>query len=99
MSLRKLKSANNQSRIQDKKAFKLQEGKCRICGEDDYDLLDSHRIKAGADGGKYTRANTIVCCCKCHRLIHSDKIQIIGWVKSTAGKLLHIIENDEEKFL
>ncbi len=72
-----------------KKVRKKSEGKCRICGEADYVLLDVHRIKHGSS---YTFDGTLVLCSKCHRLVHADKIKIIGWFKSTAGRLLHIID-------
>ena len=84
-----------------KKIYKHAKGKCKICGEDDYNLLDVHRsITEGKDVGKYTEPNVIVACANCHRKIHAGKIQILGWKKSTKGKLLHIVrENGEEDFV
>jgi len=83
-----------------KKVYKHSEGKCRICGEDNYNLLDAHRILPGKDGGKYTISNTTACCSNCHRKIHAGEIQVLGWVNSTKGKLLHIIrENGKEDFV
>ena len=74
--------------------------KCKICGENDYTVLDVHRILNGCDGGKYTISNSVICCCKCHRKIHANKIQILKWVNSTAGRKLYIIDEDgNEQFL
>ena len=83
-----------------KKAFKRRAGECQICGEKKYELLDTHRWrKEGKDGGKYTTDNCICVCTTCHRLIHSNKIKIIGTYNSTAGKLLNYTdENGEEQF-
>ena len=80
-----------------KKIRKLSEGKCRICGEDNYILLDVHRI---IPGSAYTFNGTTITCMSCHRLIHANKIKILGWVNSTAGRLLHIIDKaGKEQFL
>lgn len=89
------------AKLINKKIYKKAEGKCRICGETDYEILDVHRaIVPGKDGGKYTKGNSICCCSNCHRKIHADKIQILGWHTSTKGKVLHIIrENGEEDFV
>jgi len=74
--------------------------KCRICGEKDYDLLDVHRIKAGAEGGRYIVYNTVCLCVVCHRYLHKDRIKILGWKMSTVGELLHIINlKGEEDFI
>jgi hypothetical protein len=79
-----------------KKYQKLVARKCRICGEDDYRLLDTHRLEHGA---AYSVDNVLVCCVTCHRKHHSGVIKLIGWVHSTAGRLLHWIdENGEEQF-
>jgi len=83
-----------------KKKFKRKEGSCKICGENKYELLDTHRWKTeGKDGGKYTTNNCICVCVKCHRLIHNNKIKIINMYNSTCGKLVNYIdENGEEQF-
>jgi len=92
---RKLKRAFGSKKIR-----KLASGKCIICNEPEYTLLDVHRIKPGSEGGKYSYENTAVLCCRCHRLEQDGKIIVKGWVNSTAGRLLHIIdENGEEQFL
>ena len=82
-----------------KQKFKRISKKCRICGEDDYTLLDVHRIVPGKDGGKYTNWNSVTLCCKCHRLVHGGNIKIKGWHNSTAGKILLIGRDDEEEFI
>jgi len=80
-----------------KKAFKRREKKCQFCNEERYELLDSHRIRYGQE---YSNQNCVCVCTKCHRLIHNNKIKIIGWKYSTAGKLIHYIDEDgEEKFI
>lgn len=52
-----------------KQQYKKYIGKCYFCAENNIKLLDCHRILEGADGGKYTRRNTIVCCALCHRKV------------------------------
>ena len=83
-----------------KKSFKRRYNCCYICGENTYELLDVHRWRIeGKDGGKYSNDNCLVICVRCHRLIHSNKIKIIGIFNSTCGKLLNYIdENGEEQF-
>lgn len=51
-------------------------GRCLFCGEGNYDLLDTHRIEYGEDGGKYSNFNCVVACVRCHRLIHSGEIVV-----------------------
>lgn len=82
----------------DKKTTKLMDQCCQVCGEDDYDLLDVHRIKQGSEGGKYTKHNTVTLCCRCHRLTHTGKIKILGKFPSTLGRdvILYINEQGEE---
>ena len=83
-----------------KKSFKRRHKFCQICKENKYELLDVHRWNIeGKDGGKYSNDNCICVCVKCHRLIHSHKIKIIGIYNSSAGKLLNYIdENGKEHF-
>jgi len=75
-----------------KKEFKRRAGKCSICGEKEYKLLDVHRWRI--PGGKYENSNCICCCVKCHRFIHSGLIEIIGVFDSTKGKIVHYIDKD-----
>lgn len=82
-----------------KQIKKLIEKKCYFCGEDDYDLLDVHRILEGKDGGKYVDHNMVVSCSLCHRKIHAGRIEIKGRYYSTSGRyLLHYFEDGEEKW-
>ena len=89
------------AKLINKKTYKHSEGKCRICGETDYDTLDVHRLMTpGKDGGKYTIPNSVTICVLCHRKVHAGKIQILGWHNSTKGRVLHIIrENGKEDFV
>jgi len=83
-----------------KKIFKRRAGECQICGEKEYILLDTHRWRVpGKEGGKYSNRNCICVCTKCHRLIHANKIKILGIFYSTAGKLLNYTDiNGKEQF-
>jgi len=83
-----------------KKAFKRRNKSCQICGEETYELLDTHRIIPGEKGGKYTNSNCVCLCTSCHRKHHSGLIDIKGWYSSTGGKLLlYIDEEGEEQFI
>ena len=82
------------SKLINKKIYKRSEGKCRICGETDYDLLNVHRILPGCEQGKYSTVNTVCLCLSCHRKVHTGRITILGWYTSTKGKVLHIIKED-----
>jgi hypothetical protein len=79
-------------KISNKKIYKLSAKECKICGENDYCLLNVHRIIAGEHGGKYTVYNSICLCVRCHTLVHDGQIKIIGIFDSTAGKLLHYFD-------
>jgi hypothetical protein len=95
---KKIISKNN--KIQSKKYFKKMQGKCRISGETNTELLDVHRIKPGSEGGKYTLDNVVVVSCSIHRKIHANEIKVLGWVHSTKGKLLHYIDEEgNEQFV
>ena len=83
-----------------KQAFKKAEGKCRICGETDYALLDVHRLLPGAEGGRYTKTNSVVCCANCHRKVHDGQVKLDRYFTSTGGKpLLRAYIDDKEIFL
>lgn len=88
------------AKLINKKALKKTEGKCYFCPEDDYDLLDVHRIVEGSDGGRYTRNNSLVVCCKCHRKITYGKIKTIRKYLTSSGRwVLHYIDElGNEKF-
>jgi hypothetical protein len=73
--------------------------KCYFCPEDNYDLLDCHRIIPGQVGGKYTDFNMMTTCCKCHRKIHAGIIKILGkYFTSGARYVVNYIEDGEEKW-
>jgi hypothetical protein len=79
-----------------KKMKKRINKRCPFCGEDDYALLDLHRIRFGQE---YSESNTLVCCSNCHRKIHNNIIRILAKRYCTSGSyLIHFIENDQEKF-
>ena len=83
------------AKLINKKVYKKSQGKCRICGETDYNTLDVHRIIIpGKDGGKYRESNVSSLCANCHRKVHAGEIQILGWHSSTKGRVLHIIRED-----
>lgn len=84
----------------DKKLFKKVAGCCRICKEDLYEILDTHRIVPGAQGGEYTQQNSTCLCSNCHRKVHSGTIEIDRYYLCTNGQyVLRIIEEGEEKFV
>jgi len=68
---------------------------CFFCGEQDYSVLDPHRIFEGKDGGTYCEANVVVCCATCHRKVHAGRIKIFGKYQST-GKKLWIVHYEED---
>jgi hypothetical protein len=83
----------------DKKIRKRSDRKCHFCDEDNYELLDLHRIIPGSEGGKYKEYNVVTVCCKCHRKIHAGIIEVYRWCMSTAGYVLYCKIDDEEKFI
>lgn len=76
-----------------KQCKKLLMKKCFFCGCGDYALLDTHRIE---QGGKYTSWNELICCCACHRRIHSGQITVYGKHNSTGGVVVHFTMNGQE---
>lgn len=71
--------------------------KCYFCGQDDYSVLDCHRIIPGEEGGKYTEHNTVTACSNCHRKVHSGQIKIDRKYFSTSGNwVLHYWIGEEE---
>lgn len=77
----------------DKKSFKRSGRKCLICNEDDYDILDVHRIKFGKE---YKYWNTTILCANCHRKVHSGKIIIEGKYMSSVGPIIHYFIDGKE---
>ncbi len=61
-----------------------------------FEVLDIHRIIPGEQGGEYVKGNVVSICSNCHRLIHNGIITVKGWLKSTSGDLLHIIKEQKE---
>jgi len=51
------------------------DNECIVCGWDK-GPCDLHRISPGSEGGRYTTNNVIVLCPNCHRLVHSNLLQI-----------------------
>ena len=83
-----------------KQNFKHAAGKCRLCGNGPYEVLNVHRIQAGRDGGEYTKLNSVPVCANCHALVETGQIEIHGWFSSTKGLVLHVTdENGDEQFL
>jgi hypothetical protein len=79
-----------------KKHFKKRAKKCEICGEEDFDLLNCHRIK---EQKEYSNNNCACLCVTCHTLVHRDRIQVFQRKNSSAGKLFHYIdESGKEHF-
>jgi 5-methylcytosine-specific restriction endonuclease McrA len=74
--------------IQNKKEWKDAHPKCMICGNDERETLEVHRITPGKDGGKYNDWNCVSCCGNCHAKIHAHKIKLIGKFTSTSGVVL-----------
>ena len=58
---------------------------CFFCKEDNYNLLDSHRIISGEENGKYIWDNVVTVCSNCHRKIHSGEINIEKKYRCTNG--------------
>ena len=83
-----------------KQILKHSERACRFCPPEEqnpYAVLDVHRIVPGSEGGKYTDGNTVVVCCKCHRLIHAGAIEILGRHFSTSGRyVIHYLKEGQE---
>jgi len=79
-----------------KKHFKSIQSSCKICNDDNKAILDVHRILEGANGGEYTRWNSICLCSNCHRKVHAGQIKILGHKRSTNGLLVEIKNDDGE---
>ena len=69
-----------------KVAKKKSEGHCYFCEEEDYALLQVHRINFENDINEYTDWNTIVVCANCHCRIHDSQIVIDRKYFSTSGR-------------
>jgi hypothetical protein len=92
-----LKKKHGQKLI-NKVHHKKSEGRCCLCGEEDYAVLDCHRIKPGEEGGRYVESNVLVICANCHRKIHDDQIVIDRKYNTTSGTtVLHFWDEDGEE--
>lgn len=80
-----------------KSQWKKQYKKCAICDCDNYDILDTHRLDPGKDGGKYTKSNIIILCANDHRRCHSGELEILRKYKSTIGEVIIYKELGIEK--
>ena len=80
-----------------KKIKKKREKSCHICKEDNYNLLDVHRIEWGKT---YSTNNTVVLCVNCHRKVHCNPPEIIidRWHLSSNGRVLHYFVEGTEYF-
>lgn len=91
------KIGDNMSKKSKQQIKKLLYKECLFCGEDDYDLLDVHRVLPGSEKGTYHNRNTICCCSLCHRKCHSGRIKVLGKHLSTTGRwVVHYTEDGEE---
>lgn len=73
-----------------KQIKKLTDKCCFFCKENDYNILDAHRIIPATEGGTYAERNMLVVCSSCHRKCHSGSILIDKKYFSTSGKwVLH----------
>lgn len=71
---------------------------CFFCEEDNYELLDAHRILPGEEGGKYHNWNILVTCANCHRRIHSGEIVVDRKYLGTQGSLIVHYWRDGKEF-
>ncbi len=84
-----------------KQCKKLWDKECYFCGESQYELLDTHRIVEGQDGGTYNWWNMLTTCVKCHRKCHTGIIKILGKHHCMGGSklsILHYLEEGVEKW-
>ena len=87
--------------------------KCRICGyiAESRSQMEEHHIRPRSLGGSEDEWNKAMICSRCHSKTFVDgahgkhgvkahnSIVIMGWVQSSAGRLLHIIDELGEKFV
>jgi hypothetical protein len=78
-----------------KKIKKLIDKKCYFCGENNYCVLDVHRILPGSEGGIYSEHNSVTACSNCHRKIHDGKIKLDRKYYSTKGWVLHYFDENQ----
>lgn len=85
-----------------KVAKKKIDGKCYVCRNDDYSVLDVHRIIPGEQGGKYEEHNCVTLCANCHRKAHNGQIIIDRKYYTSSGKwVMHyweVTDGNKEEF-
>ena len=66
---------------------------CEICESND--KLEAHHIifQSKSNVRKNRKSNLVVLCDKCHHDVHSNNINIYGWLKTTNGKKLDFENN------
>jgi predicted restriction endonuclease len=92
----------NFNRLINKEAYKKLMGRCFFCENNDYKLLDAHRITPGCEGGKYSVSNVVVLCKNCHRLNHTGDICIDRKYPTTipgAQFVVHFWKKEDEKMV
>ena len=83
-----------------KQSFKKSDGKCKLCGEDNYAALNVHRLNPGENGGKYQIYNCTTLCASCHAKVHAGLITIDKYYLCSDGTdKLRIIRNGKEEFI
>lgn len=86
-------------RVPVKQVRKHFDGRCFVCGEADYHLLDAHRILPGEQGGTYHWQNILTLCTKCHRKIDHRRLVVHGKFQATTGHyLIHYTLDGVEKW-
>jgi hypothetical protein len=87
-------------RIKNKKNYKFSNNYCCLCGENDANVLDVHRIHEGSRGGEYYTENCCVTCANCHRKVHAGSIKIIRKHPTLSHRYyIEVLENDQIKFI
>ena len=81
-----------------KKQFKQFTGECRLCKSTETSTFDVHRIQHGKDGGKYNLLNSVCLCSNCHRKVHANEIELLGYIRSSHGFLLQVKIDQELKY-
>jgi 5-methylcytosine-specific restriction endonuclease McrA len=73
------------------------DGKCQICGETNFKILDPHRINPGRSGGTYDPRNIVTLCANCHRKEQAGEIKFEVKHYCTNGQwMLHYFIGEEE---
>jgi 5-methylcytosine-specific restriction endonuclease McrA len=68
---------------------KKYDGRCFVCGEDDYIVLDAHRVVPGEIGGAYHWNNLLTLCACCHRKVTAGTIRVHARYLGTRGPVVH----------